>query len=171
MTKKNPANKKVATRRNFFVKAGTALSVPLAAGASTTDPDALDPVESIRRLQRALAREINESHEINGAGGRGADLFAAGKWPAELAGVTRLLPADFGEHDAVEIATDGRTAHATLHCAVETRVPIAAEGTLIEMARAQGEGFVRATACGMLDMVCVREGQTWKIKTLAIHEG
>ena len=121
-------------------------------------------VKSIRQLQQALAREMND------ASGRGAELFAAGKLPAELAGVTRLLPADFGEHDAVEIAADGLTARATLHCAVETQVPIAAEGTLIEMARAQGEGFVRATACRMLDMLCVREGETWKIKTLAMHE-
>jgi hypothetical protein len=66
----------------------------------------------------------------------------------------------------------GRSASkcSTLHCAVETQVPIAAQGTLIEMARAQGEGFVRATACRVLDMVCEREGATWKIKTLVMHE-
>ena len=154
------------------MKAGTALSLPLAAGASTMDPvvagnarpGSLNSVTSIRQLQQALAREIN------GGSGGGAELFAEGKWPTELAGVTRLLPADFGEHDALEIAADGRTAHATLHCAVETQVPIAAEGTLIEMARAQGEGFVRATSCRMLDMVCVRERGTWKIKKLAVRK-
>jgi hypothetical protein len=165
-------NKKVATRRKFFLKAGTALSLPLAAGASAIEPvmagdarpDATGHITSIRRLQQVLAREIGD------ASGRGADLFVAGKLPASLAGVTRLLPADFGEHDAVEIAVDGLAAHATLRCAVETQIPIAAEGTLIEMARAQGEGFVRSTAFRMLDMVCVRERGTWKIKTLAMRE-
>ena len=108
-------NQTAATRRKFFTKAGTALSLPLAAGAAAMEPlagdaraGALDPVTSIRRLQQALAREMN------GATGRAAELFAAGKLPAALAGVTRILPADFGEHDAVEIAADGRTAHATL---------------------------------------------------------
>ncbi len=137
--------------------------------AGDVRPGALDHVESIhvksiRQLQQALAREIND------ASGRGAELFAAGKLPAELVGVTRLLPADFGEHNAVEIDTDGLTARATLHCTVETQVPIAAEGTLVEMARAQGEGFVRAAACKVLAMVCVRERGTWKIKTLAMHD-
>jgi hypothetical protein len=172
MIQRSVRNKNAATRRNFFVKAGTALALPLAAGAATTDLvtredpplGTLDPVKSIRRLQQALAREIND------ATGLTSELFAGGKVPAELAGVTRLLPADFGEHDAVEIATDGRTARATVHCAVETQVPIAAEGTLIEMARAQGEGFVRTTACRVLDMVCVRAGETWKIKAFAMHE-
>jgi hypothetical protein len=163
-------NKNQATRRKFFVKAGTALSLPLAVGASSVDLAAAMPavapdhVKSIRRLQQALAREIND------ATGRGAELFAAGKLPAELAGVTRLIPADFGEHDAIEIASDGRAAHATLRCRVETQFPIVAEGTLIEMARAQGEGFVRATARRRLDMACIRQGETWKIKTLAMHE-
>lgn len=161
-------SRNAATRRNFFLKAGTALALPLAAGASIEEPavaeSAIDPLQSIRRLQQALAREIN------GATGRAAGLFAAGKLPGELAGVTRLLPADFGEHGVVEIAADGRTAHATLHCAVETQVPIAAEGTLIEMARAQGEGFVRATARRRLHMVCVRDRGAWRIATLTMHE-
>ncbi len=145
-----------ASRRNFFLKAGTALSLPLAAGASAIEPESAgetDPVKSIRRLQQSLAREI-----------------AAGKPPAALARVTRIQAADFGAHDIVEIAGDGRTVRAILHCSVETRVPIAAEGTLIEMARAQGEGFVCSTNCTMLEMVCVREGTTWKIKTLAMRE-
>jgi hypothetical protein len=158
------------TRRKFFVKAGTALSLPLAASASAIGPavaadvrpGASDHAKSIRQLQQALAREINA--------GRGAELFAAGKLPAGLAGVTRLLPADFGDHDTVEIAAGGLTARATLHCRVETQVPIAAEGTLIEMARAQGEGFVCASARRILDMDCLRERGTWKIRTLAVRE-
>ena len=161
-------NTNAATRRSFFAKAGTALALPLAAGAATADPGApegaSDPVKAIRRLQQALAREIND------ATGREAQLFTAGKLPAELVGVTRLLPADFGEHDAIEVGADGRSARATVHCAVETQVPIAAEGTLIEMARAQGEGFVRAKACKVLDMACVCTGGTWKIKALAMRE-
>jgi hypothetical protein len=155
-----------STRRNFFWKAGTALSLPLAAAASTTSSVAADasaPAKSIRQLQQALA------HQISDATGLAAELFASGESPTELDCVTRLLPADFGEHDAIEIAADGLTARATFHCAVETQVPIAAEGTLIEMARAQGEGFVRATDRRVLEMVCVCKAQTWKIETLALR--
>lgn len=144
-----------ATRRNFFLKAGTALSLPLAGAAAAEDvrPDPVDDVTSIRRLQQALAREI-----------------AAGRPPEELAEVTRIRPADFGAHDIVAIAADGRTARATFHCSVETRVPIPGAGTLIEMARAQGEGFVRSTNYKMLEMVCVRTGRIWKIDTLAMRD-
>ncbi len=157
-------NERSATRRNFFVKAGAALSLPLAAGASSKDQvGAIDHVKSVRQLQQALARSIND------ATGHAAELFVTGGLPAELSGVTRLMPADFGEQDAIEIAADSLTAHATLHCAVETQVPIAAEGTLIEMARAQGEGFVRSTTRRMLELVCVRERGNWKIETLQMH--
>jgi hypothetical protein len=165
-------NQTAATRRKFFVKAGTALSIPLAAGASamepvlagTVPPAALDHANSIRRLQQALAREIHD------ASGRASELFAAGKLPTSLAGVTRILPADFGEHDVVEIAADGLTARATLHCSVQTQVPIEGEGTLIEMARAQGEGFVRSASRQLLEMACVRQRGAWKIKTLTMRD-
>jgi hypothetical protein len=153
-----------ATRRNFFLKAGTALSFPLAAGGSDARPDEPDAAASIRRMQQKLARAIND------ATGRAAALFASGKLPAELAAVTRLQPADFGEYDAIETAADGQSARATLHCLVETRVPIAAESTLIEMARAQGEGFIRSTDRKMLELIYVRHAGTWKIKTLAMRE-
>ena len=166
-----------ATRRKFFVKAGTALSLPLAAAASAAEPltaggvptGPRDAVTPVRQLKQALARELNAARESNG-GSSAAELFTAGKLPAALAGVTRLLPTDFGESDALEIAADGLTAAAAFYYAVETSVPIAAEGTLIEMARAQGEGFVRTTVYRTLDLVCVCERGTWKIEALAIRE-
>ncbi len=166
VTNKNAATGSAATRRNFFLKAGTALSLPVAAGgASSLRPvDSVEDVQSLRRLQQALAREINN------ATGRAAALFTTRELPAGLDNVTRLLPADFGEHDAIEIAADGRTSHVTLRCTVETKTPIRAQGTLIEMARAQGEGFVGATSCRTLDMVCVREAGSWKIKALATRD-
>jgi len=153
------------TRRSFFTKASAALALPLATGAFSQAPvAAADDVTSVRRLQQALAREIN------GATGHAAELFAGGTLPLALAGVIGLQPMDFGEHDFIEIAADGRTARATFRCAVESHIPIAAEGTLIDMARAQGEGFTRSKAYRILDMVYVRARGTWKIDVLSMHE-
>lgn len=147
----------MTTRRNFFLKASAALSLPLAAASEPSV--AHDDMDSIRRLHQTLASAINDDTA------RASDLFADGNLPAALATVTRLQPADFGQHDTIEIAPDARTAHATFHCVIETRVPIAAEGTLIEMARAQGEGFIRSTSSRMLEFLYVRDADTWKIKT------
>jgi len=174
------SNDKVSSRRRFFVRAGAALAVPLAAAgagaaqAAVADDAASlgarlaahDDLAAIRSLRQTFARAIGDG------GGEGlGDLFvdrrAAAAAAAGFAGVRRLAPADFGEHDRVEIAADGRTARAEAHCTVETETALDADGTLAEMARAQGEGFVRRAGRRVLVIDYVRQGETWKIASAA----
>jgi hypothetical protein len=160
----------VSSRRRFFVKAGAALSVPLAVGPAdartagdpaSADYRAVDAVTSIRELQRDLAREINA-----GAPDRAAGRFLDPTMTQTLAGVRRLAAADFGEHDLIEIAPDGASARAQFRCDVETETAIDVDGTLAEMARQQGEGFVRRRETRILDARYVLRNGLWKIERL-----
>jgi hypothetical protein len=165
-----------SSRRRFFFKAGAALSVPLTAGVAgagavdqpgsmaATDEMRRD-VEAIRKLQQNLAREINAA-SVAGA----AAYFVRTEDAAALAGISRLVPADFGEHDLVEIEPGGVAARAEFHCSVETRTPIEASGTLVDMARQQGEGFVRRRETRVLEArYAMREGR-WKIERLRFRD-
>jgi hypothetical protein len=78
--------------------------------------------------------------------------------------ITRLAGDPLGEPATIEVSADGATASATLPCVVETETAIEGAGdTLIEMARAQGEGVLRRTERAVLETTCVKPGGTWKI--------
>jgi hypothetical protein len=155
-----------STRRRFFWNAGAALSAPLAVGAtSAAEADGHQEARAIHELDRQLARHVN-----SGAPGRAAGLFAEPDAIESLADVRRLAPADFGENDVLEIAPDGRSANAMLHCSVETATAIRAEGTLAEMARAQGEGFLRETRRRVLEVEYLRLGGDWKFRSLSFRD-
>jgi hypothetical protein len=164
-----------SSRRRFFFKAGAALSVPLAAGAANAGaadhPDStaayktLGDVDAIRRLQQNLAHQINTA-SVAGA----AAYFVRAADAAALAGVSRLVPADFGERDLVEIAPGGLAARAEFHCTVETQTPIEARGTLVEMARQQGEGFIRRSATRVLEASYTMHEGCWRIERLRFRD-
>lgn len=161
----------VSTRRRFFWKAGAALSAPLAIGTAkaavpehdeaAADLKSLGDIDSIRRLQIDLTSRLN-----SGTTSTLDDLFVGSADTAALAGIRRIAPADYGERDLIELAPDGRSAHAKFHCAVETQAPINAEGTLVEMARQQGDGFVRRQEARVLEADYVLQGGRWKIEHL-----
>jgi hypothetical protein len=73
----------------------------------------------------------------------------------------------FGEHDVIEIATDGTTATAHTRCAVQTEAVIGPNCTLVEMAREQGEGVLRRSEKRVLVSTYVKVSGTWKIDRLA----
>jgi hypothetical protein len=161
-----------SSRRRFFFKAGAALSAPLAAGtvvagsadspgSATAAVETLRDIEAIRKLQQNLAREINA-----GTAERAAAHFVRLMDATTLAGIRRLTPADFGETDLIEIEPDGLSARARFHCKVETETPIEAGGTLVEMARQQGEGFVRRCETRVLEADYSRRDGCWKIEQL-----
>lgn len=165
----------VSTRRRFFWKAGAALSAPLGIGAAEAaaakDGDSaaalksLGEIDAIRRLQIDLASRLN-----SGAASTLDDLFVGSAGPAALAGIRRIAPADFGERDLIELAADGRSAHARFHCAVETQAPIDAEGTLAEMARQQGDGFVHRQEARVLEADYMVLDGRWRIERLRFRE-
>jgi hypothetical protein len=163
--------KSISTRRRFFWQAGAALSVPLAAAAaSPAQADAneasarlaaLEDEKAIRALQRAYAELINSSaHEK----ARGLFVNPAA---AHIDGSIRSLSAvGFGEHDAIEISPDRKTATARTQCAAQTETAIGPSCTLVEMAREQGEGVLRRAERRVLVGSYVRVGGAWKIEQL-----
>src|SRR5687768_9124436 len=133
------------TRRSFFGQAGAALAAPLAATAAlagesrdggdvATRLAALEDTNAIRALQQRYARLVTA-----GAHAELAALFADPARAAVVENVRSLKPD--GEA-AVTLATDG-TATARLACTVETATPIEPCGTLVDMARLQGDGVLK----------------------------
>lgn len=159
-----------SSRRRFFFSAGAALSAPLALGTagaadrrpSTTAAD--KALRDIHDLQQSFAREINA-----GKANRAARYFVRATDIADLTDVRRIVPADFGERDLVEIAPDGFSAHARFHCTVETQTAIEAKGTLVEMARQQGEGFICRLENRMLEADYVMRDGHWRIERLSFR--
>lgn len=158
---------KSATRRSFFGRAGAALVAPLAATQALARDDAggdlaariaeLEDVNAVRALQRAFARSVN-----TGSRDELAALFddPAG---AQLAQDVRSIAVEtFGERDFIELGGDG-TATAQSPCTVESATAIGPACTLVEMARLQGDGFVRRTEHGVLETSFVKRGGVWKI--------
>ena len=157
-----------STRRTFFGHAGAALAAPLAAGAaSARDTDGgsdlaarlatLEDAAAIRDLHDTYARLVNSAAH--------AELAALFADPARAAidpGVRRLMPTA-GPDDAVTVAADG-TATARLGCTVEIVTPLAGDGTLVEMARLQGDGFVKRSERRVLASSFVKHNGLWKFE-------
>jgi hypothetical protein len=165
----------MSTRRLFFWKAGAALSAPLAAVAASASGGNVDDVESlktrlaelenlnaIRDLHQAYARHVNAR-----AHGEVAALFVE---PSEVqldATVCSLTADASGEGDIIELAVDRETAVARFHCVVQLEVPIEPGCTLVEMARLQGDGFVRWSERRVLENIYVKRDGSWKIERSA----
>jgi hypothetical protein len=164
--------KAVSTRRRFFWQASAAaLSAPLAvSGAHATQRDAedtealkarlamLDDVNAIRELHQAYARLMN-----SGARDEAAILFADPREALIDASIRKLSADRFGQQDVIEIATDRKTATARIHCTVELETAIGPSCTLVEMARVQGEGFLKQSERRVLESSCVKQDGVWKI--------
>lgn len=159
-----------ATRRSFIAVAGAALSAPVAAAASWLPPSdgRRDPLAA--RL--AHLEDVNEIRALNyvylqhaaaGAREQMAALFADPSQATIDRDLRGVSPADFGEHDVIEIAEDRQTATARLHVTLHTETPLDPDCTLVEMAQAQGEGVVRAASPVVLETAYVRRGLSWKI--------
>lgn len=143
MTRTNVA----ATRRSFMAVAGAALSAPVAAAAAALPGEiASDPAKT--RLVHL--EDVNEIRALN----------QAYLIERRMSGVS---PADFGEHDVIEIAEDRQTAIARLHVLVHTETALDPDCTLVEMAQAQGEGVLRAASPAVLENTYVRRGGVWMI--------
>jgi hypothetical protein len=163
----------LSTRRRFFLKAGAALSAPLAFGATNASAveagdDAgrlksrlaeLEDVEAIRALIRAHARLVS-----SGPREALAELFADPSADELEAGLRSLSPDHFGERDIIEIAADGQRATARIHCVAEIEAAIEPRCPLVDMAREQGGGIVRRTESAVLENSYVKRGGVWKIE-------
>jgi hypothetical protein len=138
------------TRRSFFATAGATLAVPLAATA-------------------ALAGERDDAEYLAGRRSALEDVNAIRALLAAVLAEPARLGLDAGAHiaadhnDAIAIAADG-TATARVPCTVETATPIDSCGTLVEMARLQGDGVVRRSERRVLASTFVKRNGTWHIE-------
>jgi hypothetical protein len=150
------------TRRSFFCHAGAALAAPFAATAAfagehgmpyaATRVAALEDAAAIRALQQRFARLV-------GTGKTVAALFAD---PSRAALDTNVRSVIIDGDDAIELSSGG-TATARAPCIVTTATPIENCGTLVEMARLQGDGIVARSERRMLETSYVKRGGVWKI--------
>ena len=136
------------TRRSFLSGAGAALAAPLAAAPTL----AAEPNDGAAARLAAL----EDQSAIRAAL---AELLAR---PQQLAlgGAVRSIAADRDE--AIALAADG-TATALVACTVETAEPIESCGTLVEMARLQGDGVVRRNERRMLITTFVKRNGSWHL--------
>jgi len=161
------------TRRTFFSHAGAALAAPLAAGAALAGESdsgndlaarlaALEDANAIRDLQRTYVRLVSSGARVELPA-----LFADPARAAIDSGLQRLTPVGGADDDRVAVAADG-TATAHLACDVETAKPIVGGGTLVEMARLQGDGVVRNCERRVLSSSLVKRNGIWKFERVEL---
>jgi hypothetical protein len=152
------------TRRSFFGHAGAALAAPFAATVAFAGQrngagyvlgrrDALEDANAIRVQLLRFTR-------LAGAGKSEAiaALFAA---PARAPVVEHLRSVVIDGDDAIQISIDG-TAIARVPCLVTTATPIADGGTLVDMARLQGDGVVTRSERRVLVSELVKRDGLWR---------
>jgi hypothetical protein len=164
--------KPLSTRRKFFLKAGAAMSAPLAFGTAaalrSTDSDAyalqvrlaaLEDERAVRRLSQAYIKHVNaRAHDDL------AQLFADSSAARSDANLGSLRADLSDEQAAIEIAADRQTATALIPCIVEVATPIDGPGwTLVEMAHRQGDGVIRRAESRILEQTYVRRNDVWKL--------
>jgi hypothetical protein len=168
-----------STRRSFIRAAGAALSVPLAAAATTVPVHAtgegdpllarlarLEDVDAIRALNREFARRLN-------AGARDSltALFAEPSSVDIHPEVHAVGLEGAGDEDIIEIAPDRQTATALLHCTVHFESAIGPDCPLVEMARQQGGGVLRRTERVVFEHAYGRREGLWKIARVRLRTG
>jgi hypothetical protein len=77
------------------------------------------------------------------------------------------IAADGNEEDAIEVATDRRTATARLWRTVYRQTAIGPSCTLVEMARLQGGGVVTRADATVVENVYVCRNGVWKFRRVS----
>ncbi len=153
-----------ASTRRAFLKGGAILAAPLTAATAAhaaTDPAAerlalLEDEKAVRGLQAALVQRLNA-----GAHDAAAELFAEPQNAAFDPAVRRVTTEADAEFLEVQ---PGRTqASARLAVSVATEAPVEPWCPLVDMARQQGEGVVRAAGRRVLETDYVKRDGVWKI--------
>ena len=154
---KNPDVSKPAPsgRRAFLSAAAVSAALAPATGfAAIADqnPDLREDIEAIRRLYRDYA----------------AGLGAMPEHPVTEPVPVRLLQDPAEHQDGITIAADGLSASARFPCLVQTAVALAGNGSLLEMARLQGNRETRWEN-GIILMECAKESGGWRSKKTLIR--
>ena len=81
---------------------------------------------------------------------------------------TQVRSVALDDEATVDVATDG-TAAAQVLCTVETVTPIAGGGTLVEMARLQGDGVVKRSERRVLFGRFVKRSGVWELESAELR--
>jgi hypothetical protein len=143
------------TSRRDFLKTGALAAVPVAAAGFPAAAIAADDSQAaLARLQDERALEALTREALRQFNQGGSAQFAAG--------VTRVALTD----EAHELEVTGDTATARFACTVDTAHALEGQGTLLDMARLQGNaGRTETTGQTLLARYTRQQGQ-WAIAAL-----
>jgi hypothetical protein len=160
-------SKTMTTSRRSFLKSGAIVAAPVVAVAAPAVAFAADDsgaklarLEDERAIE-ALGRDFIRHFNASGAEGT-AGLFADGQAP-KLANASRLALDTASEPEQLEIAADGASARLRHAVTVESEHALEGHGTLVEMARLQGNTSARTSEQRMLIAEFVKHGDRWAI--------
>jgi hypothetical protein len=165
-------SKTMTTSRRSFLKSGAIVAAPVVAVTAPAVACAADDSKAkLARLQderaiEALGRDFVRNFNASGAKGT-AKLFADGKAPG-LAKASRLALDAAAEPELLEIAADGASARSRHAVTVESEHAIEGEGTLVQMARLQGNTATRTTEQRVLIAEYVKHDDRWAIGSLRL---
>jgi hypothetical protein len=151
---------KTQSTRRSFLKGGALVAAPLAAAVVAENEhkarlQRLEAEAAVRAVHQDWLRKVN-----TGDRAEAARLDKA---------VTGLAPDHQGAPDQITLAADGKSAAGRFACVVETATELARDCTLAEMAHAQGEGWVRSTARGVVKADYVKAEGGWAIAKLRLE--
>jgi hypothetical protein len=187
--------KTIGTRRAFFLRGGALLGAGVGTMAAAAVPDRVTELqreltshqdrEAIRQLHLAFTAAVEkQAYEAAVALFEpDADLNLSGLTARGLPAIRRLFATQYRQQqarvlhsayrqsprqqqDLVAIAADGAHASATFHCDVELSAPLAADSTLAQMARLQGQVAERHWEAGRFEARYVKSAGQWKMAAL-----
>lgn len=161
------------TSRRTFLRTGAIVTAPLAAVGIPVAALAADGSKAkLARLEDE--RAIGELHgrllrRINTAGAANAgDLFAGGKAPKLDQGLRTISPDHSSEPQPPSFSEDGRRASQQHSVTVEIARDFEEDGTLIQMARLQGNTLTPAVLSKTLVAEYVRTVSGWAVEKIAL---
>ena len=156
------------TTRRAFLKTGAIAAAPLAAvgvpvaalaaDGSKAKLARLEDERAIGELHGKLLRRLNT--------GTAGELFASGKAPKLERGLRSIAPDHSAEPGALAFSDDGKRATRRQPVKVEIAQELEGEGTLIQMARLQGNTLAATVLPRTLVAHYVRAGGRWAVESI-----
>lgn len=158
------------TSRRAFLKTGAivaaplaAVGVPVAALAADGSKAKLARLEDERAIGELHGKLLRHLH----AGNAPAELFARGNPPRIEAGVRSIVPDHSAQPEGLAFSHDGQRASQRQPVNVEIAQELEGDGTLIQMARLQGNTLALAVLPKTLVAQYVRTASGWAIEDIA----
>lgn len=165
-------SKDMNTSRRSFLKSGAIIAAPLAvaaapAAAAFADDGSrarlarIEDERAIEALNRSFLSRFN-------AGGRTGEFFAGRKAPKLARGITGLAFDHSAEPGQIALSEDAARAAGCFAVTAHFEHVLEGEGTLLQMARLQGNGPARRSEARTLVADYVKRGDGWAIERLKL---